>query len=38
MNILRAAGLFTVAGVVAMWWLLRRRRATPESLSTGGMI
>ena len=38
MNILRAAGLFTVAGVVAMWWLLRRRRATPESVSTGGMI
>lgn len=38
MNILRAAGLFTVAGVVAMLWLLRRRRATAESVSTEGMI
>lgn len=38
MNILRAAGLFTVAGVVAMLWLLRRRRATADSVSTGGII
>ena len=38
MNILRLAGLATLAGMVAMFWLLRRRRRPAASLSAGGTI
>lgn len=38
MNILRLAGIATLAGVVAMFWLLRRRRPAPGHVSSEGMI
>jgi len=38
MNILRLAGVATIAGMVAMFWLLRRRRRPAASLSAGGTI
>ncbi|MEK6405644.1 MAG: SCO family protein [Acidobacteriota bacterium] len=38
MNILRLAGVVTLAGVVAMLWLLRRRRPLEQPASVGGMI
>lgn len=38
MNILRLAGIATIAGIVGMFWLLKRRRPAAERVSAGGMI
>ena len=39
MNILRLAGVVTIAALVAMLWLMRRRlRATTREVNAGGMI
>jgi protein SCO1/2 len=38
MNILRLAGIVTIAAVAVMLWLLKRRRPAAERISEGGMI
>jgi protein SCO1/2 len=38
MNILRLAGIATLAGIAAMFWLLRRRRPADHHVRAGGMI
>ena len=38
MNILRLAGIATIAGIAGMFWLLRRRRPAAQRVSAGGMI
>lgn len=38
MNLLRIAGIATIAGLVGMFWLLRRRRPAAEPAGAGGLI
>jgi protein SCO1/2 len=38
MNILRLAGIATIAGIAGMFWLMRRRRPAAQRVSAGGMI
>ncbi|PYT05034.1 MAG: SCO family protein [Acidobacteria bacterium] len=38
MNILRLAGIATIAAIVGMFWLLRRRLPAAHQVSAGGMI